>query len=148
MRKRLVVICLIVVFCFTNSLVALATPTMSWNFKIFNNFNARQVALNLAIKQQELSKTTKEASSLDRFKESLQRMAMNKAIRDILYYDPDSGDPGYGFLPIDDGWIYYEWDSINQTMRLFLWQGDGWTEIFIGPEDLDPSDPPDPPILN
>ena len=53
-----------------------------------------------------------------------------------------------GFLPIDDGWIYYEWDSINQTMRLFLWQGDGWTEIFIGPEDLDPSDPPDPPILN
>lgn len=110
---------------------ALAGSTMTWGFQILNNPNARQVALNIATAQQELAKVTQEQSAIDRFKESLDRMAMSKAIRDIVYYDPDSGDPGYGFVPIEDGWIYYEWDAASQSMKIFYWSNGAWTEVTI-----------------
>lgn len=121
--------------------LASANATMSWGFQILNNPNARQVALNIATAQQELSKVTTEQSGIDRFKESLERMAMSKAIRDIVYYDPDSGDPGYGFVPVEDGWIYYEWDEVSQSMRISYWSNGAWTEITIDSGDRPPATP-------
>jgi hypothetical protein len=104
---------------------------MSWGFQLLNNPNARQVALNIANAQQELLRTTEDQSGIDRFKESLDRMAMSKAIRDIVYYDPNSDAPGYGFVPVEDGWIYYEWDEVSETMKIFHFADGGWTEITI-----------------
>jgi len=104
---------------------------MSWGFELIGNPNARQVALNIANAQQELLRTTEDQTGIERFKESLDRMAMSKAIRDIVYYDPDSGEPGYGFVPVDDGWIYYEWDDDKQTMRIYHFSDGGWSEITI-----------------
>jgi hypothetical protein len=113
------------------SVSAQAVYTMSWGFQLINNPNARQVALNVANAQQELGRATDEQSGIDRFKESLDRMAMSKAIRDIVYYDPESGAPGYGFVPVEDGWIYYEWDEVSQSMKIFYYSEGGWTEITI-----------------
>lgn len=110
---------------------ALASSTMTWGFQVFNNPNARQVALNLATAQQELAKVTNEQTALERFRESLDRMTMSKAVRDIVYYDPNSDDPSHGFVPTEDGWIYYEWDTVSQAMKIFYWSGGAWTEITI-----------------
>lgn len=123
--------------------LAQAQHTMAWNFELINNPNARQVALNIANTQQELLKTTEEESGIDRFKESLDRMAMSKAIRDIVYYDPDDpGEAPYGFVPVDDGWIYYAWDESEDTMRIYYYTDGGWTEITI-----DSGDHPDEPTF-
>lgn len=111
--------------------IARAQYTMSWGFGLINNPNARQVALNIANAQQELLRSTDDQTAMERFKESLDRMAMSKAVRDIVYYDPASGEPGYGFVPVEDGWIYYEWDEATETMRIFYFTDGSWTEITI-----------------
>ncbi len=112
--------------------VARASHTMRWDFQLMNNPNARQVALNIANAQQELLKTTEEESGLDRFKESLDRMAMSKAIRDIVYYEPGSEEePPYGFVPVDDGWIYYAWDPASGSMKIYYYSDGNWTDISI-----------------
>ncbi|NLM40992.1 MAG: hypothetical protein GX199_01625 [Firmicutes bacterium] len=120
-----------------------AVHTMSWGFQLINNPNARQVALNVANAQEQLLEETDEQTGLERFQESLERMVMSKAIRDIVYYDPESGAPGYGFIPLEDGWIYYAWDEATQTMRIFHYSDGGWTEISIdaGSQPAPPSWP-------
>lgn len=141
--KKIMMIGIVTVLVLSfSSAWASAGSTMSWNFQIFNNPNARQVALNIATAQKELGKVTPEQSSVDRFKESLDRMAMSKAIRDIVYYDPDSDDPGYGFVSVEGGWIYYEWDEIKQAMKIAYWSDGAWTEITI-----DSNNQPTPPSL-
>lgn len=122
--------------------LAQAQHTMSWNFQLINNFNARQVALNIANAQQELLKTTEEQSGLDRFKESLDRMAMSKAIRDIVYFEPGSEEePPQGFVPVDDGWIYYAWDPVSGSMSIWYFSNGIWTDISI-----DTAQQPSPPV--
>ena len=129
MRKVVLFSTILIVFSLTGT--AVASYTMSYSFQLINNPNARQVALNIANAQQELSRTTEEPSALDRFKESLDRMAMSKAIRDIVYYDPNSDSPDYGFVPVDDGWIYYEWDEVSESMKIYHYSNGSWTEITI-----------------
>ena len=109
---------------------AMATYTMSWGYSIINNPTARQVALNIASAQHELGKVADAQRALDRFKESLDRIVMSKAIRDIVYYEPD-GEAFYGFIPVDDGWIYYEWDEVSQAMKIYHYSNGTWTEITI-----------------
>ena len=130
--KRVLLLSLTALLIFAvGSASARASHTMSWGFQLLNNPNARQVAINIANAQQELLRTTEDQSGIDRFKESLDRMAMSKAIRDIVYYDPNSDAPGYGFVPVEDGWIYYEWDEVSETMKIFHFADGGWTEITI-----------------
>lgn len=139
--KRIVLFGLVAVMVLGISGLAGATYTMSWRFELINNPNARQVALNVANTQQELLRTTEDQSGLDRFKESLDRMAMSKAIRDIVYYDPNSESPDHGFVPVEDGWIYYAWDEISQSMKIYYFSDGGWTEISI-----DSGAQPEPPV--
>ncbi|NLL47340.1 MAG: hypothetical protein GX249_02030 [Firmicutes bacterium] len=129
--KKIVLFGVIALLLLGVAQAAQARYTMSWGFELIGNPNARQVALNIANAQQELLRTTEDQTGIERFKESLDRMAMSKAIRDIVYYDPDSGEPGYGFVPVDDGWIYYEWDDDKQTMRIYHFSDGGWSEITI-----------------
>ncbi|MCK9525731.1 MAG: hypothetical protein M0R49_07360 [Limnochordia bacterium] len=129
--KKIVLFSLVAILVLSMSGWARASYTMSWGFELLNNPNARQVALNIANTQQELLRTTEDPSGIDRFKESLDRMAMSKAIRDIVYYDPTSEAPGYGFVPVEDGWIYYEWDETSSSMKIYHFSDNGWTEITI-----------------
>ena len=140
--KRIVLFGLVAGMVLGISGLAGATYTMSWRFELINNPNARQVALNVANTQQELLRTTEDQSGLDRFKESLDRMAMSKAIRDIVYYDPNSESPDHGFVPVEDGWIYYAWDMDKELMRIYYFSDGGWTEITI-----DSGTHPDAPAL-
>ncbi len=141
MKKIILFSLAVIVSVALSSALAQASYTMSWGFQLLNNPNARQVALNIANAQQELLRTDGEQSGIDRFKESLDRMAMSKAIRDIVYYDPSSDAPGYGFVPVEDGWIYYEWDEVSESMKIFHFSDSGWTEITI-----DSGSQPPPPI--
>ncbi len=129
--KKIVLFSLVAILLLGMSGLTQAKYTMSWGFELIGNPNARQVALNVANAQQELLRTTEDQSGIDRFKESLDRMAMSKAIRDIVYYDPNSDAPGYGFVPVEDGWIYYEWDDISGSMKIFHYANGSWTEITI-----------------
>lgn len=130
-RIALFSLVLILMLSLTTS-VTLAYFTPTWNFQILNNPNARQVALNIANAQQELNRSTEEQSGIDYFKDSLERMAMSKAIRDISYYDPSDEDaPDSGFVAVDDGWIYYQWDPIAEVMRIYHYTDGSWTEITI-----------------
>lgn len=129
--KKLILTSAVLVIVLTFGSTALASYTMSYSFQILNNPNARQVALNIASTQQELRKEAEEQSGIDMFKESLDRMTMSKAVRDIVYYDPNSDEPSYGFVPVDDGWIYYEWDDESEAMRIWHYSDGSWTEITI-----------------
>lgn len=129
--KKIVLLSLVVILVFSMGGLARAQHTMTWGFELIGNPNARQVALNIANAQQELLRSTDEQTAMERFKESLDRMAMSKAVRDIVYYDPNSGDPGYGFVPVEDGWIYYEWDEVSESMKIFYFSDGSWTEITI-----------------
>lgn len=140
--KKIVFFSVVMILVLSMGTMAQARYTMSWGFELINNPNARQVALNIANAQQELLRTTEDQSGIDRFKESLDRMAMSKAIRDIVYYDPTSGDPGHGFVPVEDGWIYYEWDEATESMKIHYYSDGGWTEITI-----DSSNPPEVPTM-
>ena len=138
--KRIVLFSLVAALVLGVSGLAGATYTMSWRFELINNPNARQVALNVANTQQELLRTTEDQSGLDRFKESLDRMAMSKAIRDIVYYDPTSDAPDYGFvLWKTDGST--AWDEVSQSMKIYYFSDGGWTEISI-----DSGAQPEPPV--
>lgn len=128
--KRIVLLTLVAALLLGLGAEALATYTMSWGFQMINNPNARQVALNIANAQEELNRVAEDQSGLDRFKESLDRMVMSKAIRDIVYYEPDR-EAFYGFIPVDDGWIYYEWDEVGQAMKIYYYANGSWTEISI-----------------
>ena len=129
--KKIVLFSLVAILVLSMGGLARAQHTMSWGFELIGNPNARQVALNIANAQQELLGSTDEQTAMERFKESLDRMAMSKAVRDIVYYDPNSGDPGYGFVPVEDGWIYYEWDEVSESMKIFYFSDGSWTEITI-----------------
>ena len=129
--KKIVLFSLVAILVLSMGGLARAQHTMSWGFELIGNPNARQVALNIANAQQELPRSTDEQTAMERFKESLDRMAMSKAVRDIVYYDPNSGDPGYGFVPVEDGWIYYEWDEVSESMKIFYFSDGSWTEITI-----------------
>ncbi|NMB20214.1 MAG: hypothetical protein GX979_05055 [Firmicutes bacterium] len=140
--KRIVLLSIIALLLLSVGGMAQARYTMSWGFELIGNPNARQVALNIANAQQELLRTTEDQTGIERFKESLNRMAMSKAVRDIVHYNPDSDDPDRGFVPVDDGWIYYEWDEVAETMRIYYYSDGGWTEITI-----DSSNPPEVPTM-
>lgn len=130
--KRIAVLSMVVALLLGLTGNTLASFTMSWSFQILNNPNARQVALNIANAQQELNKSSEEQSGIDYFKESLERMTMSRAIRDIAYYDPSNEDaPNSGFVPVDDGWIYYQWDPVGEVMRIYHYTDGSWTEITI-----------------
>ena len=59
-----------------------ADTTMSWEFQVFNNPNARQVAHNIAKAQKDLSK--KEKDPIAEFKDGLDRRLQSSVQRDIM----------------------------------------------------------------
>lgn len=67
--------------------------TMSWRFRIFNNPNARQVAINTAEKQDGLIEENQDP--VQRFRESFERRLMSTVqrnlINQILDEDTDAG---------------------------------------------------------
>ena len=83
MAKKILVsmfVSLIIIFGLFTSVKA--ETTMSWEFEIFNNPNARQVAFNIAKAQKELSK--QEEDSITSFLDGLDRRLQSSVQRDIM----------------------------------------------------------------
>jgi len=73
------------------STVTAANYTMSWDFEVFNNPNATQVAINVAQTQDDL--TEEEEDPLERFKEGLERRlysAIQRRIVDMITGDSEA----------------------------------------------------------
>lgn len=56
--------------------------TMSWSFRVYNNPNARQVAINVAEKQAGLVEENQDP--IDRFRESFERRLMSSVQRSLI----------------------------------------------------------------
>ena len=146
MKRTLALISLsLLIVLVLGSVTALADAVMTWSFGTFNNPNARQVALNIANRQLELAREEDdEKTIMERFKESLERMQMSEAIRDLINFDPDEPEQeNYGWLPLGDSWLFWHWDEENETMTVWYWEDGRWTEAPFNP----PEKKPEPPIV-
>ena len=90
MEKKLILLGVILVmgFGFNASSFAL-TYTMSWDFELYNNPYAEQIALNIAQAQKGLEKEEEQVSyweqdPLERFKDTLQRQLLYRISRQIV----------------------------------------------------------------
>ena len=91
MKKIIILmVSILIIFSFTFSTAAYPNYNMSWDFRIFDDPDARQVAINTAEKQDGLVESTQD--SIDRFKEGLERQLYGSIQRDIID-KIDSGDP-------------------------------------------------------
>jgi hypothetical protein len=142
MTKRLTLIgvaLLITLIC--GSTAALADAVMSWSFNTFNNPNARQVALNIANRQAELAELEDEEKTImERFQESLERMQMSYSIRKLLELpeDEDFGPGSFGWLPLGNSWLYWEYDG--EAITVWYWEDGQWVET-----PFEPGTKPEPP---
>ena len=82
--KKLFVVFLVVfmVFILVSEITHAANFTMSWDFQIFNNLNARQVAINTAEKQD--SMIQEEEDPMERFIQSFERRLMSRVHRNLI----------------------------------------------------------------
>ena len=131
MFKKIGSILLIILLFTTVAGTAWAGATMSYRFEFFDNANARQVALNIANRQQELLKAEDEMSVIERFQESLERQIINRAIREIVdsAFNPD-GEIQEGWYQVGDDII--EFKRVNGDMVVTYIDADGnLTEIII-----------------
>ncbi|MFW5987984.1 MAG: curli assembly protein CsgF [bacterium] len=84
--KKIIFIIVILLISINFSVFAAVYPdySMRWNFELFNNHDARQVALNLAKSQEELLKEAIETDPIDQFIEGLERRLYTSAQRKII----------------------------------------------------------------
>lgn len=82
MKKILIIICMIIMICNLGIVVTATNYTMSWDFEVFNDPSARQVAINIAKIQDGLIE--EEEDSIERFKDGLERRLFNSAQRNIV----------------------------------------------------------------
>jgi len=84
-KKRMIpwVTAAVVLLCLAN-VAAAASHTMSWSFQMFNNPNARQVALNIAEKQEAMWEEDDPDDPVADFRDSLERRLYSRAQREIV----------------------------------------------------------------
>ncbi len=131
MNKKLRLIGIVLIVTLSLSSVAYAANhTMRWDFEIFNNANARQVALNIASKQRELAREEDEKTALERFQESLERQVINRAIREIVegVFEPDEMEEGW--YKVGDDIIEFRRDGDDMIVTYIDADGNE-TEIII-----------------
>ncbi|MFW5988571.1 MAG: curli assembly protein CsgF [bacterium] len=68
--------------------------TMSWNFRIFNNPNARQAAINIAEKQDSLVEEVQDP--IEEFRESFERRLFYSIQRNLIDQIMDDEEPADG----------------------------------------------------
>jgi curli production assembly/transport component CsgF len=90
MKKIIILMAsLLIIFGFTFSTAAYTNYNMSWDFRIFDDPDARQVAINTAEKQDGLVESTQD--SIDRFKEGLERRLYG-SIQSQIIEEIESGE--------------------------------------------------------
>lgn len=77
-----------------------ANHTMSWNFEIFNNYNSRQVALNLA--QVQAGLVEEDDDVIEEFKEDLERRLFSSVQRNIVDMILNQDEIPYGEFEAGD----------------------------------------------
>jgi hypothetical protein len=132
MKKFAVCGLLLVILLSVCQISLAATPTMSWDFLIFHNPNARQVALNIAIKQREVFLEQNEKTALERFKESLERQVINTAIREIVeaVFDPN-GEIQEGWYQVGEDIISFERNEDGNMVVTYIDANGNLTEIIL-----------------
>ena len=104
MKKTLIfIIIFILVSIYPVSAEVYPDYTMKWNFKILNNPDLRQVALNIARNQNELIE--EETDPIDEFTEGLERRLYSVAQREIVDIITGESDVPYGEFQAGDLWI-------------------------------------------
>ena len=136
MKKILLITCVIVIFL-SNAAFAYPNYNMSWDFKIFDDPDARQVAINTAQKQSELTET--EEDPIDRFTEGLERRLYSSAQRQIIDMIMGEEDIPYGDFEAGDlqisvaedpqtGEVLVEiTDTISGDSTIITYSDDDWS---------------------
>lgn len=99
MKKILFITGIILIF-FSSTIFAYPNYNMSWDFKIFNDPDARQVAINTAQKQADLTET--EEDPIDQFADGLERRLYSSAQRQIIDMIMGEEDIPYGDFEAGD----------------------------------------------
>jgi len=95
--RKLLLISVVLIFTLTifiGTVSAAPNFTMSWSFQLFNNPNARQVAMNRAEKQDGLIE--EEEDPIKRFADGLERRLYSSAQREIVDMIMDDEEVPYG----------------------------------------------------
>ncbi len=138
MKKQLITLAILagLIFGTFSSSAAAYNFTMSWNFQIFNNPNARQVAINTAEKQAEMYQ--EEQDPIERFQESFERRLTSRIQREMvdkIMQDEEMafGDYEVGDLRVsiaedpDTGEVYVEIrDIITGETTTITYSADEW----------------------
>ena len=103
MCKKMVFIFIsaVLIIGMTSGHAAAYNINMSWNFRIFNNPNARQVAINTAEKQAEMI-DVEEEDPLERFRERFERRLTSRIQRDMVSKILDDEELAFGDYEVGD----------------------------------------------
>ncbi|MGM0414712.1 MAG: curli assembly protein CsgF [Bacillota bacterium] len=102
--KKIIFLIVILMISINFSAFAAVYPdySMKWNFELFNDHDARQVALNLAKSQEELLKEAIETDPIDQFIDGLERRLYTSAQRKIIDMIIDEDEVASGNFDIGD----------------------------------------------
>ncbi len=139
MRKMLI-FAIIISICLVFSGNAQALNyTMSWDFQIFNDANARQVAINVAEKQHDLVDVE---DPIEEFTDGLDRRLQSSAQREIVDMIMDEDEVPYGEFEAGNlnisvaedpqtGEVIVEiTDIITGDSTIITYEGDDWGSDF------------------
>ena len=98
--KRIYLLLLIMILIFSPASVNAINHTMSWDFQIFNNYDYRQIALNVAQVQAGLVKDKKD--SIEEFQDDLERRLFSTVQRNIVDMILNEDEIPYGKFEAGD----------------------------------------------
>lgn len=136
MKKILLISVMLIIFL-SGSVFAYPNYNMSWDFQIYNNPDARQVAINTAQKQADLTET--EEDPIDQFTEGLERRLYSSAQRQIIDMIMGEEDIPYGDFEAGDlqisvaedpqtGEVLVEiTDTISGDSTIITYSDDDWS---------------------
>jgi curli production assembly/transport component CsgF len=118
MRRNKIIILILVSILFLGGSVQASQYTMSWSFRTFNNPNARQVAINMAEKQNGMVEETEDP--IERFRESFERRLMSNMQQGLIDQITGEGSVEDGSYQIGDLDISVSEDSATGDVTLTI----------------------------
>ena len=115
--KKIVILITIMIFTLVGTVTA-SNYTMSWDFEVFNNPNATQVALNTAQTQDGLIE--EEDDPLERFKEGLERRLYSAVQRSIVDMIIGEEDVTEGEFPVGNLNIIVDEDDVTGEVTVII----------------------------
>ncbi len=132
---RRIITLLIIMLLTLAGTAAAANYTMSWDFEVFNNPDARQVALNLANTQDSLIE--EEEDALERFKEGLERRLYSAAQRSLVDMILGEEEVSEGQFPVGNLIVTIDEDDVTGEVTIIIEDTETGETTFISysPDD-------------